>query len=178
MRQTANMRDSKFHFDERKSRALLALAIVLAAAQPNRSQQSRQSPTPLQANTTLARITSRLEGDFPALMKAADVPGLSIALVQDGKVAWVRAFGVKDSKSKAPVTDETVFEAASLSKPVFAYAVLKLVDAGQIDLDKPLNQYLPGDYDVGPDPRLSQVTPRRVLFTPQVFQTGEARTSN
>ena len=163
MRQTANMRDSKFHFDERKSRALLALAIVLAAAQPNRSQQSRQSPTPLQANTTLARITSRLEGDFPALMKAADVPGLSIALVQDGKVAWVRAFGVKDSKSKAPVTDETVFEAASLSKPVFAYAVLKLVDAGQIDLDKPLNQYLPGDYDVGPDPRLSQVTPRRVL---------------
>src|SRR5215475_4594580 len=142
---------------------LIAVAIVLAAAQTNRSQQSQKSPTPLQSDTTVDRIAGRLESDVPVLMKAADVPGLSIALVRNGNVAWVRAFGVKDSKSKAPVTDETVFEAASLSKPVFAYAVLKLVDAGQIDLDKPLNQYLPGDYDVGQDPRLSQVTARRVL---------------
>src|SRR5215475_4618273 len=142
---------------------LIAVAIVLAAAQTNRSQQSQKSPTPLQSDTTVDRIAGRLESDVAVLMKAADVPGLSIALVRNGNVAWVRAFGVKDSKSKAPVTDETVFEAASLSKPVFAYAVLKLVDAGQIDLDKPLNQYLPGDYDVGQDPRLSQVTARRVL---------------
>ena len=143
--------------------SLLALAVCLASTQANLSQQSQQPTTPLQTKSGLDRITARLEDDVPVLMKAADVPGLSIALIRNGNVAWVRAFGVKDSKSKAPVTEDTVFEAASLSKPVFAYAVLKLVDGGQIDLDKPLTQYLPGDYDVGPDPRLAQITARRVM---------------
>jgi len=88
---------------------------------------------------------------------------MSIALVRDGEVAWLHAFGVKNSDTKEAVTDDTIFEAASLSKPVFAYAVLKLVDEGKFDLDKPLISYLPGDYDVGPDPRLAQITARRVL---------------
>jgi len=57
----------------------------------------------------------------------------------------------------------TVFEAASLSKPVFAYAVLKLVDEGKLDLDTPLTKYLPGNYDVGDDARLNQITARHVL---------------
>jgi CubicO group peptidase (beta-lactamase class C family) len=96
-------------------------------------------------------------------MKDGDVPGLSIALLRDGELVWHRGFGVKNTKTNEPVSDSTVFEAASLSKPVFAYAVLKLVDAGKFDLDKPLNQYLPGNYDVGDDPRLGQITARRVL---------------
>lgn len=142
--------------------ALLVLAIGLGHAQTNHTTP-KKSTTPPQTNASVDQIATRLERDLPTLMRAADVPGLSIALVRNGKVTWVRGFGVKDSKSKDPVTDETVFEAASLSKPVFAYAVLKLVDAGRLDLDKPLQQYLPGDYDVGPDPRLGQITARRVL---------------
>ena len=175
MKQTARIQTASFNITREKGRSVtnvrlgrmflmvcasLALAIVLAAAQTDRAQLS---PSLLQTRTSVNQITSRLERDLPPLMKAADVPGLSIALVRNGNVAWVHAFGVKDSKSKDPVTNETVFEAASLSKPVFALAVLKLVDAGRLDLDKPLNEYLPGDYDVGPDPRLSQVTARRVL---------------
>jgi len=96
-------------------------------------------------------------------MKRADLPGLSIALIRNGAVVWRHGFGVKDSMTRETVTDDTVFEAASLSKPVFAYAVLKLVDAGKIDLDRPLTEYLPGNYDVGPDPRLSRITARHVL---------------
>lgn len=94
-------------------------------------------------------------------MKDADVPGLSMAIVRGGRVFWHRAFGVKDASAGAPVDDDTVFEAASLSKPVFAYAVLKLVDAGQLDLDAPLTKYLPGDYV--DDPRLRLITARHVL---------------
>lgn len=110
-----------------------------------------------------AQLIAQLEKSLPLLMKEADVPGLPIALVREGKLIWQRGFGVANAKTNEPVTDATVFEAASLSKPVFAYAVLKLVDAGKFDLDKPLNEYLPGNYDVGDDPRLSQITARRVL---------------
>lgn len=127
------------------------------AAQANRQDSS------LRRSERLAEVTARLERDVPRMMNEADLPGLSMALVRNGEIAWRHAFGVKDAKTKEPVVDSTVFEAASLSKPVVAYAVLKLVDGGKFDLDKPLNQYLPGDYDVGPDPRLAQITARRVL---------------
>jgi CubicO group peptidase (beta-lactamase class C family) len=106
---------------------------------------------------------SRLEQTIPHLMTEADIPGLSIAVIRDSKVIWTRGFGVTNSETKARVNDNTVFEAASLTKPVFAYAVLKLVDNGKLDLDTPLVKYLPGRYDVGDDPRLDQITARRVL---------------
>lgn len=118
---------------------------------------------PPQTKTKTAEIIACLEQRIPQLMQDGDVPGLSIALIRDAKLAWHHGFGVKNAETKAPVTDSTVFEAASLSKPVFAYAVLKLVDSGKLDLDKPLNQYLSGNYDVGDDPRLNQITARRVL---------------
>lgn len=145
--------------------ALAMLALVAGAAlawQAPAAPQANNASTPLRTSK-LERIASQLEHDVPQWMKEADLPGLSIALVRDGGVVWQHGFGVKDTKTKEPVTDDTVFEAASLSKPVFAYAVMKLVDAGKFDLDKPLNQYLPGDYDVGPDARLAQITGRRVL---------------
>ena len=96
-------------------------------------------------------------------MTEADIPGLSIAVIRKSKVIWTRGFGVTNSETKARVNDHTVFEAASLTKPVFAYAVLKLVDSGKLDLDTPLVKYLPGRYDVGDDPRLDQITARHVL---------------
>jgi CubicO group peptidase (beta-lactamase class C family) len=106
---------------------------------------------------------ARLERDIPRLMTEADIPGLSVAVIRNGNIAWSHNFGVMNSETKKPVDDNTIFEAASLSKPVFAYAVFQLVDSGKLDLDKPLNQYLPGRYDVGDDPRLDQITARRVL---------------
>ena len=106
---------------------------------------------------------SRLEQTIPHLMTEADIPGLSIAVIRDSKVMWTRGFGVTNSETKARVNDNTVFEAASLTKPVFAYAVLKLIDNGKLDLDTPLVKYLPGRYDVGDDPRLDQITARHVL---------------
>jgi CubicO group peptidase (beta-lactamase class C family) len=108
--------------------------------------------------TTIAH----LEKSIPELMQKATVPGLSIALIRDGKTYWVHGFGVKDTKTGEPVTNDTTFEAASLSKPVFAYAVLKLVDQGKLDLDTPLSKYLPAPYIVG-DERLNKITARLVL---------------
>lgn len=65
-------------------------------------------------------------------MKKGGVPGVAIAVIRGGKTMWVHGFGVKNAKIGQPVTAETVFEAASLSKPVFTYGVLKLVDQGKL----------------------------------------------
>ncbi|WP_422927353.1 serine hydrolase domain-containing protein [Singulisphaera sp. PoT] len=136
---------------------LIDLSFVLATASP------ACQASPLQTDAKTAEVIARLEEGLPQLMREAKVPGLAIALIRDGQVAWHHGFGVKNSQTREPVDDATVFEAASLSKPVFAYAVLKLVDEGKFDLDRPLNRYLPGKYDVGDDARLGQITARRVL---------------
>src|SRR5215472_12790424 len=103
----------------------------------------------------------KLQANIPALMKQADIPGMSIAVVRNGRVAWHGNFGVKNTKTAQPVDDNTVFEAASLSKPVFAYAVLKLVEQGKIGLDVPLTTYLAKPYIA--DDRLKEITARFVL---------------
>ena len=104
----------------------------------------------------------QLERDVPELMKKSNVPGVSIALIRRGKTIWLHGFGVKEAGTSQPVTGETVFEAASLSKPVFAYGVLKLVDQGKLGLDVPLTTYLPKPYIPG-DQRLAKITARIVL---------------
>jgi CubicO group peptidase (beta-lactamase class C family) len=104
----------------------------------------------------------QLKRDIPELMKKAGVPGLAIAVIRWGKTTWLHGFGMKEVKTGQPVTRETVFEAASLSKPVFTYAVLKLVEQGKLGLDVPLTTYLPKPFVSG-DERLAKITARIVL---------------
>jgi CubicO group peptidase (beta-lactamase class C family) len=100
-------------------------------------------------------------GDLERLLKDGRVPGLSFAVKRDGKIVETRALGVRDTSTGLPADEDTIFEAASLSKPVFAYAVLQLVDAGVLSLDTPLSTYVP-DY-VKDDPRAALITVRNVL---------------
>lgn len=99
-------------------------------------------PVPRLQRKGLAAVTAGLRAEIPALMRKAGIPGLQIALVRDGQIVWQQGFGVRNAETGLPVTDETLFEAASLTKPFFAYAVMKLVDEGTIDLDRPLHTYL------------------------------------
>lgn len=151
-----------------KALVILSLIAGILLVPPPRGRAQEKSraidvAAPLRNKVKTEELVARLERDLPQLMSEGDVPGLSIALVRDGQLAWHKGFGVKNAKTKEPVDDATIFEAASLTKPVFAYAVLKLVDMGKIDLDTPLNKYLPGNYDVVDDARVGQITARRVL---------------
>ena len=110
-----------------------------------------------------------LEAGIIKMMGDLRVPGLSIAAIQKGAVEWRRAFGVRDGASGMPVEDDTVFEAASMSKPVFAYAVMKLVEKGVLDLDRPLTEYVRERFVDG-DPRLDLITARQVLCHTSGFQ--------
>ena len=78
-----------------------------------------------------------LQEQLPTWMEEAEVPGLAIAVVGDG-ASWCRGYGVGNIVDPRPVDEDTVFEACSLSKPLFAYGVLRLYEQGLLDLDAPL----------------------------------------
>jgi CubicO group peptidase (beta-lactamase class C family) len=140
------------------SRAALALSLLpfVACSQGNPKSAELEDGTPWKA------LIAELEKQIPKLMEDARVPGLSIAIIKDAKLFWSRGFGVKDNASKEPVDIDTVFEAASTSKPVFAYAVMKLCEKGVMDLDTPLTKYTSERFLEG-DPRLDLITARHVL---------------
>ena len=74
-------------------------------------------------------------------MKQLNVPGVSIAVLHNGRIEWARGFGVRDT-SGAPVDADTMFQAGSISKPLAAMAALHLVQTGKITLDTDINTYL------------------------------------
>jgi CubicO group peptidase (beta-lactamase class C family) len=76
------------------------------------------------------------------LMDRFGVPGASIAVIKDYRIHWTKSYGTADQTTKAPVTQETMFQAASISKPVTAFAVMRLVDARKLSLDEDVNKYL------------------------------------
>lgn len=95
-------------------------------------------------------------------MTAAGIPGLSLAYVKDGAIDELYHLGVRSFDTGGSVDEQTVFAAASLSKPIFAYGVMKLVEAGRLDLDRPLFEYL--EYEaLRHDPRARQITARMTL---------------
>lgn len=106
--------------------------------------------------------TAALARDIPRIMRISDVPGLSIAVVQNGRVIWTGAFGTLNDSAKTPVDAGTIFEAASLSKPVFAYIVLRLAERGEFDLDRPLFEMLAYPR-VAHAERYKRITARMVL---------------
>lgn len=112
--------------------------------------------------TASAVHAASLETELPRLIQAAEIPGASMAVIRDGQVAWTGAAGVIAPGSTVPVRTDTVFRAASLTKPVFAYVVLRLADRGVLDLDAPLASYIPYPR-VEHDERHRKITARRVL---------------
>lgn len=107
-------------------------------------------------------LSEKFLGQLPKMMEWSGVPGVQIAVVEKGRLIWKGNFGVSNSQTKEPVTDATVFQAASLSKPVFSYAVLMLHEEGKIDIDKPLMDYYPTEY-IPDEPRARQITARHVM---------------
>lgn len=101
------------------------------------------------------------DDQIPSLMAEALVPGIAIAAIRDGAVDRILCVGKRHADADAAIDEDTVFDAASLTKPVFAYVVLQLADQGHVALDAPLGTYLPR-YLPG-DARTSTVTLADIL---------------
>jgi CubicO group peptidase (beta-lactamase class C family) len=95
------------------------------------------------------------------LIDEAAVPGLASAIIREGRLDRYVCCGTRSAQAAVQVDEHTVFDAASLSKPVFAHTVLQLADQGILSLDTPLGDYLP--HYVRDDDRVSSITPRHVL---------------
>lgn len=100
--------------------------------------------------------------ELPRLMRIAGVPGVAIAVVDQARPVWSGSFGVKNMLTRDPVREDTLFEAASMTKPVFAYVVMRLADEKRLDLDKPLARYR-RPANLGIDPNIELITARQVL---------------
>ncbi|QNK62416.1 beta-lactamase family protein [Pedobacter sp. PAMC26386] len=90
------------------------------------------------------------------------IPGLSIAIINDGRIVYHRTLGVSNLSTAAPLNSKSIFEAASLSKTVFTYFVLRLADKGVLNLDTPLYKYMAYP-DIAHDKRYQLITARMVL---------------
>lgn len=104
-----------------------------------------------------------LEKQMPGLLARHRVPGAVVSYIMNGEVAWTRAFGVADVRTRTPMQPDMVFNHGSNGKVMAAWALMRLVEAGKIELDAPVNRYLKR-WKIGSqrfDP--NGVTPRRLL---------------
>lgn len=110
---------------------------------------TRQESTPKFKSIQESLIPSVVVGDTTATtysieerMSHYHVPGVSIAVFKDGKIVWSNSIGVTDANQELKVNSKTRFQAASISKPVTALGILKLVEKYELDLDEDVNKYL------------------------------------
>jgi CubicO group peptidase (beta-lactamase class C family) len=115
----------------------------------------------------------QLDHDVPALLAAHRVPSVAIAQIVDGKVATVATYGVQNDG--APATTDTLYDIASLTKPITAQTILQLVSLGSISLDEPMYRYWT-DPDIAADARTRLLTPRLALSHQTGFPNWRSQT--
>ena len=143
----------------------VVLSVVLAAAAP--AQDMTYDPARMIAALENPQTPNHQGMDGMTLLQIMDrlrVPGVSVAVILDSKIHWAKSWGVADAESGAPATNETMYQAASISKPVAAMASLKAIQEGRFGLDQDINTILkswklPGSPYNGGAP----VTPRTLM---------------
>ncbi len=125
--------------------------------------------------------TSKIDATVTRLMRDAEVTGVGLAILNDGKITYLKSYGVRDKEKSLPLTEDSVMTGASFTKVAFAYLVMQLVDEKILNLDKPVYQYLPkpiSEYveykDVANDPRVKRITARILLSHTSGFANWRA----
>jgi CubicO group peptidase (beta-lactamase class C family) len=150
------------------NKALPVLAVLITACFFSTEAQAQTTPD-----------GAGVDAEVKKLMARTNAKGIAVAVIDHGKVSYVHAYGIRNAKGD-PLTADTVMYGASLTKTIFAYTAMQLVDQGKLsldapirdDLDKPLPSYGPdpvfpdkyGPYkDLADDPRWEKITPRMAL---------------
>jgi len=131
--------------------ALLTLAVPLPAASAG-AMSTRNGPT------DFAAIDAYVEQQ----MRDLRIPGLALGIVQGEKIVHLKGFGVAGPDGRS-VTPQTPFQINSLGKPMTGVAIMQLVEAGKLDLDAPVQRYLPA-FHVADEATSARITPRHLLY--------------
>jgi CubicO group peptidase (beta-lactamase class C family) len=142
---------------DRRQFSLTVLAWPIALAHRRGGTAVRSAPS----DAGIVPPDASFLNTLPHLLEVAQVPGIGIGVVQDGRLAWEHYAGLADNVTGRRLDATTLFPAASLGKPVFAAAVLRLVDEGRLALDRPLAAYLTTDQPT--EAWASRITARHVL---------------
>ncbi|MEP3275783.1 MAG: serine hydrolase domain-containing protein [Stappiaceae bacterium] len=118
--------------------------------------------TQLRSSEQTSQAAARLDERMPELMRRNGVSGIGVAVIRGNEATLIKHFGIADDRSHTPMETDTVFEVASLGKPVFGYVSVSLSQSGLFELDEPLVKYVP-DLFSDPDPRLGKITARMIL---------------
>ncbi|WP_263408177.1 serine hydrolase domain-containing protein [Terriglobus tenax] len=134
------------------------------------------APFASQAQSTIHRLdgTTLTPAEASSIVRgtltAGHITGAQIAILNHGRPVWVQSFGLRNVAQAQPINNDTVMYAASITKGVFATFVMQLVQANELDLDKPIAEYLPKplpEYDkykgLADDPRWQKITARHLL---------------
>ena len=132
--------------------ALVSLLAVSLCALPAPAGSANAPPAPPEIEQSFELIDS-LAAD---LLATAKLPGLSVAILEDGEVVFARGYGFMDLDARSPVTPETRFRCASVSKTITATAIARLLGEGRLDLDAPVASYVPSW------PAEPEITPRQL----------------
>ena len=166
--------------EKRVHRGLTLLLVLWALTLPAMTQQN--SIRRLDGSTI---SPGEVDSTVVELMKAAEIPGVGIAIFSNKEIDYLKTYGVRDTEKNLPLTPDSVMTAASLSKSAFATVVMQLVQDGTIDLDKPIYQYLPKplpEYDryrdLAGDPRYKLITMRMLLDHTSGFPNLRALTDD
>ncbi len=148
----------------RSSRILTILALVVlltSACQPVRKFAASPSP-PTAAAAALDEATVTKIDEYVTNQQASNnVPGLAVGIVKDGQLVYTKELGVANVDTGEPVTAETVFRLADVTRIPTTIAILQLVEQGKIDLDAPVTTYLP--YFQLRDERYKDITTRQIM---------------
>jgi CubicO group peptidase (beta-lactamase class C family) len=129
----------------------ILVAVLMTTVQfSNSAPPAATTPEDTSAAAMMARIEAPQVPDrqgfdnltLKQLMERFRVPGVSIAVIKDFEIHWAKGYGIADVSSSAPVTPDTMFQAASISKPTAAMGVMRLVQDGKLSLDADVNTYL------------------------------------
>jgi CubicO group peptidase (beta-lactamase class C family) len=123
----------------------------------------------------VSKLIGGLEAEIPGLMIRERIPGMSLAIIVDGAISWVRGFGITDRLRRLPITPDTMFSLQSGSKTFTATAVMLAVQEALIDLDLPVVAYLP-DFTVSSrfDEHPERIITMRHLLSHRAGFTHEA----
>lgn len=154
------------------ARGLLALGLVLGGCAPQRAPSFTQAPGG--GAERADALIAALDEKAPLWLAEHGVPSIAVAYIRDGRVRWTRVYG--EQSPGVPATEATLYNVASLAKPVFAETMLRLAAAGRLSLDEPLAGHWV-DPDVAADPRHQRLTPRIALSHRTGFPNWRFQTS-